>query len=235
MNIMAEAFLALLVGGGMIVWSQMQHPGSDHSGTTEHVGTAPVASPQSPGEVSGNSPDSTQAARTVDVKVCDASGMLAGPYCASKSVKTFAAGSQPTRVCNQCSQPQAPPSNPVDTSEVETLIETWRQAWCNRDISALRSCYDGRLRMTNYKKNGRVDRYNYSQYMAHEDKMLNMRSYISVGVGPLSIEQLGNNRCRVSFVQDYESNAYRSRGKETMIIERTPNGLQIVEEVFRPL
>ena len=232
---LSAAFLVLLVGGIMLVWSQMQRSSADDSEITQIVETAVVEGLRQASGLSNNSSSSTQEPQTVDVKICEASGMLAGPYCINKSVKTFTAGNQPIRACDQCSAPQPPPSIPLDSSEVESLIETWRQAWCNRDISALRNCYDRRLKMTNYKKNGRVDKYNYSEYMAHENKMFNTRSYISLSVGPLSIEQLGNDKCRVSFIQYYESNAYKSRGKETMIIERTPNGLQIVEDVFRPL
>lgn len=69
--------------------------------TSDGPGTAPAPAP-----------------RTVSVRICDESGMLAGEYCKSTRAKTFIEGEQPTRVCTHCKAPErksrlADQANPI--------------------------------------------------------------------------------------------------------------------------
>ncbi|MCE5315651.1 MAG: energy transducer TonB [Armatimonadota bacterium] len=63
-------------------------------------GTTPAPAPEPP--------------KTVSVRVCDESGMLAGEYCRSTSIKSFIEDHQPSHTCNRCYKSRlADQANPI--------------------------------------------------------------------------------------------------------------------------
>ena len=67
-------------------------PGSGTPEPSKHAsegpGTRPAPAPPAP--------------KTVSVRVCDVSGMIAGEHCRRTRVETYVEGTQPTKVCDKC-------------------------------------------------------------------------------------------------------------------------------------
>lgn len=75
----------------------------------------------------GREPAPVPVPRTVSVRICDQSGMLAGEYCRSTSARSFIEGEQPSRTCTHCKAPEyksrlADQANPVLTRDAGVSV-----------------------------------------------------------------------------------------------------------------
>ena len=109
-------------------------PGSDTgrgvgSGSGAGIGTPdpnPDARP-GPGTRPGPEPPSPPPPRMVSVSVCAVSGMLPGPYCEKKELRSFREGSEPGHVCSVCKAPEPKHiSTLADRSEPELVYDGLR-------------------------------------------------------------------------------------------------------------
>lgn len=81
-------------------------PGSDNGkGRGSGSGAGEGRPDPTPHASNGPGTSPAPAPRTVSVRICTESGMLAGEYCKSTATRTYIEGNQPTRVCNKCKAP----------------------------------------------------------------------------------------------------------------------------------
>lgn len=103
-------------------------PGSD-DGKGKGSGSGAGEGRPDPTPHASNGPGTSPAPspRTVSVRICTESGMLAGEYCKSTAVRTYIDGDQPTRVCNRCKAPEhhstiADHADPILTRDANVSI-----------------------------------------------------------------------------------------------------------------
>lgn len=108
-------------------------PGSDAgagSGSGSGAGQGPPEPVKNPAVGAGNDPTPVNPPVHVDppepkmvsVTVCAVSGMLPGPYCEKKVVRSFKEGSEPRAVCSECKAPFI--SKLADRSEPELVRDS---------------------------------------------------------------------------------------------------------------
>lgn len=112
-----------------------------------------------------------------------------------------------------------PPAIPVATApppilstedEVRERLESWRQAWASRDSEAYLRHYSPDFTPADGQK--RAD------WAAARRKNLASRSDIDIQVRELRIEQIDDDRLKVSFLQDYASGNYREKSQEKTLL-----------------
>lgn len=149
---------------------------------------------------------------------------------------TMSAGSRPTTptpapIRTISAAPVAPSpaaSAPVvsarsDEDLARERLESWRQAWSNRDSDAYLHQYSPDFTPADGQK--------HADWAAARRKNLASRSAISVQIRDLHIERLTDDRLQLVFLQDYVSGSYRETGqRKTLQLVRHDSGWLIAGE-----
>lgn len=108
----------------------------------------------------------------------------------------------------------APLAAPAAEAQATALVERWRQAWSERDVTAYLASYspdfvaaDGQARPS---------------WEAARRKILARRADVRVTVNALRLERHGTDQIKASFLQDYAAGSYReqARAKTLRLVRR---------------
>jgi lipopolysaccharide transport protein LptA len=124
------------------------------------------------------------------------------------------------------SAPSAPPAEEeVDEVEVLAFLERWRSAWENKKLDAYMECYSRRFR------SGGRDWKGWKDYKAR----LNRR-YRFIRVEMEDVQVTANHEgLRVSFIQNYQSDRYKDRGRKILHLVREDGQWKILREEWKAL
>lgn len=100
-------------------------------------------------------------------------------------------------------EPTAPGQDVVYAdADIETLIDNWLKAWSSKDIKAYGNFYADKFRTQGMNK---------KSWLRYKDKLNKKYDYIRVNKRNLKLVK-NNDKIRVSFLQDYESNVFKASG-----------------------
>lgn len=111
--------------------------------------------------------------------------------------------------------------------EIGDMVESWRQAWRDRDVATYLNIYGSGFRP--------ADGSSRDAWAAARTKKLASNAAITLELRDLRIEQFGQDQYRVSFLQDYASGNYRESGRgKTLEVAREDGHWKIVRELQTP-
>ncbi len=137
----------------------------------------------------------------------------------------------PTAIASAEMAALATPVAPValaapDAAQVGELVEQWRQAWSGRDLAAYLDAYGAAFEPAIGSRDA---------WVAARTKKLATPGGIEVQLRDLVIEGWGEDRYKVSFLQDYASGSYRETGRaKTLQVARENGQWKIVREQQAP-
>jgi murein L,D-transpeptidase YafK len=108
---------------------------------------------------------------------------------------------------------------------VRSFAENWVSAWRNKELDRYMDCYEERFMGSGRNKAG---------HRAHKAKLNKRYKKIEIALSDLRIYQY-HDYAVISFIQDYRSDLFRSRGRKLLYLSRTAGGLKIFSERFRRL
>jgi ketosteroid isomerase-like protein len=115
----------------------------------------------------------------------------------------------------------APPVNPNE--QLRGLVESWRQAWSDRDTEAYLGFYSRAFRPA---KGLSLDHWIASRYRNVGGKV-----DIEVQIRELQLTMLAEGQARVTFLQDYRSGNYKETAQpKTLLLAREDDAWRIVKE-----
>ena len=110
----------------------------------------------------------------------------------------------------------------ISKDEVEDFLNTWKNAWENKNISGYILCYD-----KNFKSRGM----DLDAWELHRRRLNDKYSTISVEISNIKIQSLAaGEKARVSFIQKYKADSYRDKGKKQILLIRKGKDWKIMEE-----
>jgi hypothetical protein len=120
----------------------------------------------------------------------------------------------------------ATPSEPVlaapatteisDKTRVGELLDTWRNAWAQRDIARYLSAYG-----QDFAPNDGSSR---DTWVAARTKKLSAGAPIDIQIRELGIERLNADQFKATFLQDYASGSYREMARTKVLLINRENG-----------
>lgn len=111
----------------------------------------------------------------------------------------------------------------TDERQIEDLLESWLQAWNERDIEAYLAAYG--------KQFTPADGSSHGNWVAARTKKLATASAIDVQIRDVSMTRQAPDLFKVSFRQDYASAGYREAGRaKSLLVARTDGHWKIVRE-----
>jgi len=118
----------------------------------------------------------------------------------------------------------APPSSgfPRDEEEIRRFVENWRQAWVSKDINPYINHYDSSFQQGNK---------NLSQFKAHKENLNRTYEFIRVDISQIKISWTEKG-ATISFLQEYQSDRYKTTGSKTLVLVYDDNGWKIKREMY---
>jgi len=118
----------------------------------------------------------------------------------------------------------APPSSgfPRDEEEIRRFVENWRQAWVSKDIKPYINHYDSSFQQGNK---------NLSQFKAHKENLNRTYEFIRVDISQIKISWTEKG-ATISFLQEYQSDRYKTTGSKTIVLVYDDNGWKIKREMY---
>lgn len=111
----------------------------------------------------------------------------------------------------------------ADERQIEDLLESWLQAWRDRDIAAYLGAYGGQFTPSDGSSRG--------NWVSARAKKLATKTAIDVQIRDVTMTRQAPDLFKVSFRQDYASGNYREAGRaKTLLIARTDGQWKIVRE-----
>ena len=145
-----------------------------------------------------------------------------------------AASAPPTTVAAEpvlsSSEPVSAPaasaaSAPVDSSGVNSALNTWAKTWSARDVAGYLAAY-----APDFVPEGGLSR---SAWEQQRRDRITRPSRISVRALNPELVQVGESRVRVSFVQEYQSDTFSDQVNKVLEFKSTASGWKIVREFIR--
>lgn len=119
------------------------------------------------------------------------------------------------------------PASVSDEVRIGEVVESWRLAWRDHDIANYLGTYGSAFQP--------ADGGSRDAWVAARTKKLANPAAITVDVRDLRIEQVTQDRYKVSFLQDYASGSYRETGRGKILELARENGTwKIVRELQTP-
>ena len=111
---------------------------------------------------------------------------------------------------------------PRDEKEIRRFVENWRQAWVSREIEPYINHYDPAFQQGDK---------NLLQYKAHKEKLNRTYQFIKVDISQINISW-SKKGAIVSFLQDYQSDRYKTSGNKTLILIYKDDSWKINREMY---
>lgn len=108
----------------------------------------------------------------------------------------------------------------ADREAVENLVESWRQAWANKEIDSYIGFY-----APAFQSRG-MDR---TSWRTYKNTVFQGSGEVAVRIWDVRVEQLGEN-LNVRFDQEYKSDIHSDYGKKELLLYRSSSGLRILRE-----
>lgn len=123
--------------------------------------------------------------------------------------------------------PDAVPAAPAnaDAAAVNTTLQAWAKAWSGRDVEAYLGQY-----APDFVPEGGLSRATWEQQ--RRDR-ITRPSRISVRAINPEVSKIGDDRVRVSFVQEYQSDAFSDQVNKVLEFRNTNGSWKIVREFIR--
>lgn len=117
----------------------------------------------------------------------------------------------------------APVPEITDEQQVRNLLDSWRNAWANSDVTSYLDSYS-----SNFIP---ADGSTRDSWAATRSSRLSTGKHIDVQVNALIVERIDDQTFRASFLQDYASGSYRENARpKTMRFAREGKTWKIIEE-----
>lgn len=107
-----------------------------------------------------------------------------------------------------------------ERKEILDFIHNWTDAWQNKDIDRYMDCYGKR-----FYSYGRTK----AQQRAHKEHLNRTYKTIEVNLSDIRLYSYYNYYV-VSFIQEYRSNLFHSKGPKKLYLDKTENGAKIFAE-----
>ncbi len=113
----------------------------------------------------------------------------------------------------------------ADEQEIADRLEQWLEAWSSKEIERYGAYYasDFRSRGMNLKA-----------WLGYKRQLNRKYDYIRVSMDQLKVRKKGRT-CRVSFVQTYESNAFKALGIKQLILKHENGQWKIYRETWKKM
>lgn len=145
---------------------------------------------------------------------------------AESPLAPFAALTAPAPVVASATHARAEPLvvAVADETQIENMLESWLQAWRDRDIAAYLGAYGSEFMP--------ADGSSHSSWVAARTKKLSAAAAIDVQIRDVSITRKTPDLFKVSFRQDYAAGSYREAGRaKTLLVARADGQWKIVREM----
>jgi ketosteroid isomerase-like protein len=103
-----------------------------------------------------------------------------------------------------------------DKTQVGELLDTWRNAWAQRDIASYLDTYSQQFTP--------IDGSTRDAWVAARTKKLSAGAPIDIQIRELGIERLNADQFKVTFLQDYASGNYREMARTKVLLIIRENG-----------
>lgn len=124
--------------------------------------------------------------------------------------------------------------SPISRSEVDWMIQGWKQAWERRNVQAYSQYYADSFVGNNYSPNRELTTMNRLGWLNDKTQKFQRSGEISLLIGPVTVNYDAVDAV-VSFSQDYESGGYKDHGNKTLRLRKQADGaIKIVQEDFTP-
>jgi len=150
------------------------------------------------------------------------------PTMTAEEIKPVLAGKEPV--------PSAEESKPVgvkkdarpagEGKEIRRVVEAWKKAWEQKDLSAYMSFYDSGFQCRGM---------DLKAWKKHREKLNQKHRSIVVGISDLKIEQVSAAMASVRFTQKYEADVYEDVGLKSLLLVKRGKGWKIKEEEWKRL
>ncbi|OQX62556.1 MAG: hypothetical protein B5M56_06135 [Desulfococcus sp. 4484_241] len=110
--------------------------------------------------------------------------------------------------------------------DVTNMLKQWLAAWSRRDIKSYGSFYS---------QGFMSDGMNKRRWLAYKRRLNRQYEYVRVAMESLKFIEQSGRRCKVSFVQKYDSDRYSDVGIKTLIIKRENGKWKIYREAWKKL
>lgn len=112
----------------------------------------------------------------------------------------------------------------ADETQIENMLESWLQAWRDRDIAAYLGAYGSEFMPADGSSHG--------SWVAARTKKLAGTTAIDVQIRDVAITRKTPDLFKVSFRQDYAAGSYREVGRaKTLLVSRTDGQWKIAREM----
>ncbi|MGB4063464.1 MAG: hypothetical protein WBK19_06545 [Azonexus sp.] len=113
--------------------------------------------------------------------------------------------------------PSAPATTEIsDKTRVGELLDTWRNAWVQRDIASYLNAYG-----QHFAPNDGSSR---DAWVAARTKKLSAGAPIDIQIREIGIERLNADQFKATFLQDYASGSYRETARTKVLLIARENG-----------
>ena len=117
------------------------------------------------------------------------------------------------------------PTASADAAAINAVLLTWAKAWSNRDVAAYLAHYDA-----GFVPEGGLTRTTWEQQ--RRDR-ITRPSRIAVRAANPEVVKVGDDRVRVNFLQEYQSDSFSDQVNKTLEFKSNAGGWKIVREFIR--
>jgi ketosteroid isomerase-like protein len=209
---------ALLLGGA--VWYALNR---GHANTTASTPPARLAEATPPATPTTPSPPIEMIAEPLIASAAaptEAASPITAALSPSPAEQPVSASAQTASTVVAAPAASAPPD---PSEQLRGLIESWRQAWSNRDTESYLSFYGSVFEPGNGLS--------LSQWKASRYRNVGGKTDIKVHINDLQVTSLDDRQARITFLQDYTSGNYKESAQpKTLIVAREGDAWRIVKE-----
>ena len=117
------------------------------------------------------------------------------------------------------------PTASADAAAINAVLLTWAKAWSSRDVAAYLAHYDA-----SFVPEGGLTRATWEQQ--RRDR-ITRPSRIAVRAANPEVVKVGDDRVRVNFLQEYQSDSFSDQVNKTLEFKSNAGGWKIVREFIR--
>jgi len=124
------------------------------------------------------------------------------------------------------------PIPPLTVEVIQDLMNIWKKSQDTRNFSLYKSCYDTSFRGIKRTVSGSMSSYNYAQWLADRQKMMNKTKYMEVRLENMRIS-IQDEFATVEFNQFFSVTGYADFGPKIIKTKMTENGAKIIYEELK--
>jgi len=149
--------------------------------------------------------------------------LLAETRIRSKAETLLAQKTPPPAPATRPASAPASPAAPASVDGVKKLVDDWMKAWSDKNADRYGSFY-----AQDFKSQG-MDK---PAWLAYKKQLNRKYSFIRVNQRDLKVQSQGE-QLLVSFIQVYESNAFKTQGRKQLILKRENDAWKIHRETIQ--